>query len=195
MSICAVFQLASDASLYDLNRRLASKPASGSPSAAPLSIPMRSFRPNITVGAAAGGLVAWEEDLWHTIKIGQALVCRACKPCSRCGIPTVRFVLRPPFILLCALDNAVCTRSVFQVDPSTGTRRAVPEPTQTMRTFREVNGDVYFGQNLIHTAPSASAGFQTVVRVADEVSVMKRKTHFFEDRESIKQSNVKLPRL
>ncbi len=66
------FLLISEASLEDLNSRLAEK------------LPMNRFRPNIVV---AGG-TPYQEDAWQKIKIGD-VVLRAAKPCSRCEITTV----------------------------------------------------------------------------------------------------------
>jgi uncharacterized protein YcbX len=64
----------------------------------------------------------YAEDKWKKIKIGD-LTFRIVKPCSRCVITTV--------------------------DPDTGMKIGV-EPLQTLATYREKNGEVYFGQNVIH---------------------------------------------
>jgi hypothetical protein len=66
------FLLISQASLDDLNRRLAQPVA------------MLRFRPNLVV---AGG-EAFAEDGWRRIRIG-GLAFRVAKPCSRCIIPTI----------------------------------------------------------------------------------------------------------
>jgi uncharacterized protein len=63
--------LANEASLADLNRRLANP------------IPMTRFRPNIIVAATD----PWAEDCWRRIRIGEA-VFRIAKPCDRCIVTT-----------------------------------------------------------------------------------------------------------
>lgn len=64
--------LISQASLNDLNRRLA----------APVS--MRRFRPNLVVA----GCEPFAEDKWKKIRIGE-ITFRIAKPCSRCVIPNI----------------------------------------------------------------------------------------------------------
>lgn len=68
-----------DASLADLNERLAAK---GAP-----SLPMSRFRPNVVLG----GTEAFDEDFAGTLSIGAAsdIVLRVAKPCARCPITTV----------------------------------------------------------------------------------------------------------
>jgi uncharacterized protein YcbX len=66
------FLLISEASLDDLNRRLAQP------------LPMARFRPNLVVS----GCAPYAEDSWRRIRIGD-LAFRVCKPCSRCAIPTI----------------------------------------------------------------------------------------------------------
>ena len=66
------FLLISQASLDDLNRRLADP------------VPMIRFRPNLVVT----GTEPYAEDRWRRIRIG-ALTFRVVKPCSRCVIPTI----------------------------------------------------------------------------------------------------------
>lgn len=66
------FLLISQASLDDLNRRMAE----------PLS--MERFRPNLVVS----GCVPYAEDNWRRIAIG-GIEFRVVKPCSRCIIPTI----------------------------------------------------------------------------------------------------------
>jgi uncharacterized protein YcbX len=68
--------LISDASLVDLNLKLANQ---GRP-----ALPMNRFRPNLVIA----GVDAFEEDYAETIKIGDALL-QPIKPCSRCTIPAV----------------------------------------------------------------------------------------------------------
>jgi uncharacterized protein YcbX len=64
--------LISEASLEDLNRRLA------------VPVPMVRFRPNLVV---RGG-ERYQEDRWRRIRIGE-IEFRVAKPCSRCSIPTI----------------------------------------------------------------------------------------------------------
>jgi hypothetical protein len=73
------------------------------------------------------------EDDWGRVRIGEVDF-RVAKPCARCVVVTV--------------------------DQSTGERGH--EPLRTLSTYRTVNGQVLFGQNLIHEG-------RGVVRVGDEV--------------------------
>lgn len=66
------FLLISEASLADLNHRLA------------VPVPMNRFRPNLVVK----GCDAFAEDGWSRIQIGDSIF-RVAKPCSRCTITTV----------------------------------------------------------------------------------------------------------
>jgi uncharacterized protein len=66
------FLLISEASLADLNARLASP------------IPMNRFRPNLVIR----GCDAFAEDEWQQIRIGE-VVFDVSKPCARCSIPGV----------------------------------------------------------------------------------------------------------
>jgi uncharacterized protein YcbX len=69
------YMLMNEASLADLNARLATKyhPA----------LPMNRFRPNLVVTGSA----AFEEDGWKEIRLGEASL-RAVKPCGRCQVTT-----------------------------------------------------------------------------------------------------------
>jgi uncharacterized protein len=68
----------SEASLADLNERLAAKGAS--------PVPMSRFRPNIVVD----GEGAFDEDFIETMSInGEDVVLRFAKPCARCPITTI----------------------------------------------------------------------------------------------------------
>ncbi len=69
------FMAISEASLADLNRRLANR------GEAPL--PMNRFRPNLVIADCA----AYAEDTWSRIRIGD-LVLRAGGPCARCSVTT-----------------------------------------------------------------------------------------------------------
>lgn len=66
------------------------------------------------------GCPAFEEDRWTQLRVGN-LSFRIVKPCSRCLITTT--------------------------DQETGIRAV--EPLKTLATFRKMNSEVYFGQNLI----------------------------------------------
>jgi uncharacterized protein YcbX len=66
------FLLISEASLHDLNSRLAQ------------AVDMVRFRPNLVVS----GCEPYEEDSWKRIRIGP-LEFRVAKPCSRCIVPTI----------------------------------------------------------------------------------------------------------
>jgi uncharacterized protein YcbX len=68
--------VASEASLCDLNERLAANQGQG--------VPMNRFRPNVVLR----GLAPWMEDYEFTLHCGQSVL-RACKPCDRCKVPTV----------------------------------------------------------------------------------------------------------
>jgi len=69
------YLVTNDASLADLNARLAAKdhPA----------LPMNRFRPNIVVH----GSTPWVEDDWRVLSLGSAML-RAVKPCGRCQVTT-----------------------------------------------------------------------------------------------------------
>jgi uncharacterized protein YcbX len=66
---------ANEASLADLNQRLAAK---GHP-----ALPMNRFRPNLVVSGGA----PFEEDRWGDIHVGEAVL-RGAKPCGRCQVTT-----------------------------------------------------------------------------------------------------------
>ena len=68
------------------------------------------------------GSEPYAEDSWKRIRIGE-LEFRVAKGCSRCIMTTL--------------------------DPQTGERSADREPLTTLKTYREREGDVFFGQNLI----------------------------------------------
>ena len=69
------YLVTTQASLAELNRRLAAKGAR--------EVPMNRFRPNFVV---SGGN-AFDEDHWGRIRIGEATL-RAVKPCGRCQVTT-----------------------------------------------------------------------------------------------------------
>jgi uncharacterized protein len=100
----------SKASLDDLNDRL-DQP-----------VPMDRFRPNLVVD----GALAYEEDSWRTIRIGD-IVMHAAKPCARCVVTTV--------------------------DQRSG--EVGKEPLRTLSTYRRVGVKVLFGQNFAHVRTGA----------------------------------------
>ena len=69
------FLVISQASLDDLNRRLAARGHG--------VLPMNRFRPNIVVGGSA----PYAEDGWKDFRVGEALL-RGVKPCGRCEVTT-----------------------------------------------------------------------------------------------------------
>jgi len=81
---------------------------------------------------------AHAEDGWSRLRIGE-VVFRIVKPCARCVITTV--------------------------DQETGERGR--EPLRTLSTYRSFDGQVLFGQNLVHEG-------RGVVRVGDAVEVLDR---------------------
>lgn len=68
------------------------------------------------------GSAAYAEDGWKRIRVGEVEF-EVAKGCSRCILTTV--------------------------DPQTGERSADREPLATLKTYREREGQVYFGQNLL----------------------------------------------
>ncbi|MDH4569534.1 MOSC domain-containing protein [Pseudomonas sp. BN414] len=85
------------------------------------------------------GSEAYAEDGWKRIRIG-GIEFSVAKGCSRCILTTI--------------------------DPATGERSSDREPLTTLKTYREREGEVYFGQNLINR----SAG---VLEVGMEVEVLE----------------------
>ncbi|RMO67906.1 hypothetical protein ALQ35_05108 [Pseudomonas fluorescens] len=72
------------------------------------------------------GSEAFAEDGWKRVRIGDVEF-RVVKSCSRCILTTI--------------------------DPSSGERSADREPLTTLKTYREQDGDVMFGQNLVNDGP------------------------------------------
>lgn len=68
------------------------------------------------------GSAPYAEDGWKRIRIGE-IEFEVAKGCSRCILTTI--------------------------DPQSGERSADREPLSTLKTYRERDGDVYFGQNLL----------------------------------------------
>ncbi|MCY1398516.1 MOSC domain protein [compost metagenome] len=69
------------------------------------------------------GSEAFAEDGWKRIRIGDVEF-RVLKPCTRCILTTI--------------------------DPQTGERSADREPLTTLKTYRQKEGEVMFGQNLVN---------------------------------------------
>ncbi|KIQ35105.1 MULTISPECIES: MOSC domain-containing protein [Pseudomonas syringae group] len=72
------------------------------------------------------GAEAFAEDNWKRIRIGD-MQFELLKPCARCILTTI--------------------------DPATGERSPDREPFATLKTYREVEGDVMFGQNMVNVGP------------------------------------------
>jgi len=85
------------------------------------------------------GAEAFAEDGWKRIRIG-GLEFRLLKGCSRCILTTI--------------------------DPATGERSEDREPLSTLKTYREKEGEVWFGQNMVNDGPG-------VVEVGMEVEVLE----------------------
>ncbi len=84
------------------------------------------------------GCSPYEEDRWKTIRIGSVIV-RMTKPCYRCVLTTV--------------------------DPETAERGK--EPLRTLSHYRRgKDGDVYFGQNVIHETLG-------VIHTGDPIEIME----------------------
>ena len=84
------------------------------------------------------GCTAFAEDEWTSITINETAI-RMLEPCSRCSVPTV--------------------------DPKTGIL-AGPEPIHTLSSYRQRDGEVYFGSN--YTAEMAS-GLASTIAIGDPV--------------------------
>jgi uncharacterized protein len=81
------------------------------------------------------GREAYAEDTWKDLEIGD-LRLRVVKPCERCAVTTT--------------DQATAERG--------------QEPLRTLARYRKVNGDVMFGQNVVHEGTGR-------LRVGDPVTV------------------------
>ena len=85
------------------------------------------------------GAPAFAEDGWKRIRIGD-LEFRLLKACSRCILTTI--------------------------DPATGQRSEDREPLSTLKTYREREGEVWFGQNMVNDGPG-------VIEVAMPIEVLE----------------------
>jgi len=90
----------------------------------------------------AGGK-AFAEDTWSLIRVGDMRF-HVVKPCTRCVVTTID------------QDTAVQSK----------------EPLRTLNQMRRVEGNVYFGENLIPAQPG-------MVRKGDPVTVLVSRRHFF----------------
>ncbi|XP_069697221.1 mitochondrial amidoxime reducing component 2-like [Periplaneta americana] len=93
------FMLISESSLEDLKKRLPTHLQ---------TIPPKQFRPNLVVK----GTKPYEEDDWDWVKIGEHIVMRGVKPCTRCTMTTM--------------------------DPETGIREPSMEPLRTLKAYRQL---------------------------------------------------------
>jgi hypothetical protein len=84
------------------------------------------------------GCEAHDEDRWKRVRIGE-VVFRIAKPCARCV--------------------------VTNIDQTTGEKRR--EPLRTLSTYRTADGQVLFGQNLVHEG-------RGIIRVGDPVEVLDK---------------------
>jgi uncharacterized protein len=84
------------------------------------------------------GAAPHEEDTWRRIRIGE-VDCDVVKPCARCVVTTV--------------------------DPATA--QTGREPLRTLAGYRRWNGQVWFGQNVIHRGTGR-------LRAGDAVAVLER---------------------
>ena len=115
------FLLISEASLADLNQRLAE------------SLPMNRFRPNIVVNECR----AFAEDYWEKISISDVKF-DVVKACARCTVTTV----------------------------NQATAETSKEPLKTLATFRNRDGGVMFGQNLLHDHSGT-------IKVGDSIEIVR----------------------
>jgi uncharacterized protein YcbX len=79
----------------------------------------------------------WEEDEWRILRVGGATL-HLVKPCARCSVTTV--------------------------DQGSGSRGR--EPLRTLKTFREWEGKLFFGQNAVMEKASS-------LRVGDDVHILE----------------------
>lgn len=160
--------LASEASLADLNARMAAEAAAPAAAAASERVTapvfdMRRFRPNVVVAPADGPdaapLPPWVEDTWSRLSVGAPaaaaavadggpdantpVVFQVAKPCDRCKVPTVRPDEGAP--------DAPAVADVYH---------------RTMDKTRRVGGKVMFGMNLVCDSPGGA-----IVSVGDVVLV------------------------
>ena len=139
--------LISEASLADLNERIADAERIAGRLPAFRQLPMNRFRPNLVVSGAE----AFAEDDWKTIRVGDASF-RSTKPCARCVITTIDQV-RGEFDGKEPLRTLASYRMAKDVIPDRFEALGMNETA------------VLFGQNLI------SEGLDQILMVGDEVKV------------------------
>jgi len=83
------------------------------------------------------GATAFAEDSWKRIRVGD-MEFNVAKPCSRCAIPTI--------------------------DPATAQKQ--PEVFKTLKSYRQRDGDVFFGQNLLPVGTGT-------IRAGDPVTILE----------------------
>jgi uncharacterized protein len=100
-------------------------------------LPMIRFRPNVVID----GGVAWDEDGWRRVRIGDALF-RAVKGCDRCAIT--------------------------MTDPESADRGK--EPVATLSRFRKWDGATWFGMQLVPDNPGVPIAVGDDVEVLESVA-------------------------
>ena len=136
----------SEASLDDLNRRIAAANTNGT--AAHLPLPMNRFRPNIVVS----GCDAYAEDDWQRIRIGETEF-RSTKPCERCVVTTVdqakgEFAGKEPLKTFASYRMA---------------KDLIPDRYESLGVGANA---VLFGQNLV------AESFGSTLKVGDEIQLI-----------------------
>jgi uncharacterized protein YcbX len=109
------------------------------PRAAEGPLPMMRFRPNVVVA----GSVAWDEDGWRRIRIGDAIF-RVVKGCDRC-----RMTMTDP-------DSALSGK----------------EPIATLARHRRWDGETWFGMNIVPDNPGVEIVVGDEVEVLESVVAM-----------------------
>eukprot|EP00199_Chlamydomonas_sp_CCMP681_P002747 CAMPEP_0119102294 /NCGR_PEP_ID=MMETSP1180-20130426/1081_1 /TAXON_ID=3052 ORGANISM="Chlamydomonas cf sp, Strain CCMP681" /NCGR_SAMPLE_ID=MMETSP1180 /ASSEMBLY_ACC=CAM_ASM_000741 /LENGTH=319 /DNA_ID=CAMNT_0007086549 /DNA_START=15 /DNA_END=974 /DNA_ORIENTATION=- len=148
------FLLANQASLDDLNARLAASDSTGA-NLAPL--PITRFRPNFFVS----GLAAWEEDQWRTVRFlpeGELPIqLTSVKPADRCKVTTV-----DPLDATFSDGEPLDILSTFRKGSDLGYKA---------KSFKHA---VFFAWNLV-AAPECRG---RVVKVGDTVDFSEAQHHF-----------------
>lgn len=103
----ASYMLLSENSIEELKERLPPEEAN--------EVTVRQFRPNIVVSGSE--LSAYVEDEWQWVKIGQDVIMRGFKPCTRCLMVTL--------------------------DPDKGVANPTKEPLLTLKKYRQVTDPVW----------------------------------------------------
>ncbi|XP_021919375.1 mitochondrial amidoxime-reducing component 1-like isoform X2 [Zootermopsis nevadensis] len=127
------FMLMTESSIADLKTRVPPD----------VSVVPRQFRPNFLVRAS----VAYEEDKWDWIRIGDTAVFRNVKPCTRCLFTTV--------------------------DPNTGIKNPHKEPLSTLKRYRKLTDPTKLKVEGSAPAFGINLGLHRkgIIRVGDNVFV------------------------